>query len=57
MCCVLCVVVGSRMGAGIYTPYRDGNTSEECKVLSTLLSAHDNITIPLTKYIVGHLAN
>ena len=36
--------------------YRDGNTGEECKVFTTPLTAHDNITIPLTKYILGHLA-
>ena len=58
LCTVSMVVVGSKMGAGVYMYilYRDGNTGEECKVLSTPLSPHDNITIPLTKYIVGHLS-
>ena len=44
LCTVSMVVVGSRMGAGVYTPYRDGNTGEECKVLSPPLSAHNHTT-------------
>ena len=42
----------------MYIPisYRDSNTGEECKMFTTPLTAHDNITIPLTKYIVGHLS-
>ena len=57
LCIMSMVVVGSRMGVGVYISYRDGNTGEECKVQCIVhYCPHmTNITISLTKYIVGHL--
>ena len=48
-CIMSMVVVGSKMGVGVYIPYRDGTTGEECKVLSTPLSAHDKYHHPTNK--------
>ena len=51
LCTASTVVDGS--GVGVRISYRDGNTGEECKVLSPPLSAHNHTTnkVHCTSYL------